>query len=100
VAAPPVEPGDDGLASERSLLEIARSAIGRGQVEGALEALGRHARKFPNGLLVEEREGLTVQALVVARQFDEARARGARFKERYPRSLFSPLVEQALGSIP
>jgi hypothetical protein len=92
--------GDDRLAAERSLLEIARVALVRGQAAGALAALERHARQFPNGALVEEREGLLVQALVDARQYDRARERAARFNQRYPRSLFAPVVDQALGSIP
>jgi hypothetical protein len=93
-------PGDDRLAAERSLLEIARVALVRGQAAGALAALERHARQFPDGALAEEREGLLVQALVDARQYDRARERAARFNQRYPRSLFAPVVEQALGSIP
>jgi hypothetical protein len=92
--------GDDRLAAERSLLEIARVALVRGQAAGALAALERHARQFPSGALAEEREGLLVQALVAARQYDRARERAARFNQRYPRSLFAPVVEQALGSIP
>jgi hypothetical protein len=92
--------GDDRLAAERSLLEIARVALVRGQAAGALAALARHARQFPSGALAEEREGLLVQALVDARQYDRARERAARFNQRYPRSLFAPVVEQALASIP
>jgi TolA-binding protein len=92
--------GDDRLAAERSLLEIARVALVRGQAAGALAALERHAGQFPSGALAEEREGLLVQALVAARQYDRARERAARFNQRYPRSLFAPVVEQALASIP
>ncbi|HVV52408.1 MAG TPA: hypothetical protein VHO06_22265, partial [Polyangia bacterium] len=78
----------------------ARAALVRGQAEGALAALARHEAAFPRGELAEEREGLFVQALVAARRYDEARARAAAFTRRYPRSLFAPVVAEALGSIP
>ena len=99
-AAAPAPEDDGRLAAERNLLEIARAALVRGQAEGALGALARHEATFPRGELTEEREGLFVQALVAARRYDEARARAARFARRYPRSLFAPVVAQALGAIP
>jgi hypothetical protein len=91
---------DDPLAAERSLLEMARAALGRGQADRALAALRRHARQFPNGELTEEREGLLVQSLVGAQKYDQAREKADQFKKRYPRSLFAPVVDQAIGSIP
>jgi TolA-binding protein len=91
---------DDPLAAERSLLEMARAALGRGKAESALAALRRHARQFPSGELMEEREGLLVQALVGAQKYDQAREKADQFKKRYPRSLFAPVVDQAVGSIP
>jgi hypothetical protein len=91
---------DDPLAVERSLLEMARAALSRGQAERALTALRRHVRQFPNGELTEEREGLLVQALVSAQKYDQARVKADQFKKHYPRSLFAPVVDQAIGSIP
>jgi hypothetical protein len=91
---------DRGLAAERKLVEMARTALGRGQTDGALAALRRHARVFPTGQLAEERESLLVQALVVKGDFPQARAQATRFARRYPHSLFSPVVEQAVRSIP
>ena len=98
--SPPTARATIGWRRSGSLLEIARGALVRGQAAGALAALERHARQFPSGALAEEREGLLVQALVAARQYDRARERAARFNQRYPRSLFAPVVEQALASIP
>ena len=103
VATPPARPAvraDDHLAAERALLEIAREALVRGQADGALAALACHEATFPQGELAEERDGLFVQALVAAHRDDEARLRAARFDHRYPRSLFAPVVRQALRSIP
>jgi TolA-binding protein len=91
---------DDALAAERSLVEMARAALTRGEPERAVATLRRHARQFPNGELTEEREGLLVQALVGAQKYDQARDRAEQFKKRYPRSLFAPVVDQAIGSIP
>jgi hypothetical protein len=96
----PLDRPDDPLAAERSLVEMARAALTRGQAERALAALRRHVRQFPNGELTEEREGLLVQALVGAERYDQAREKAEQFKKRYPRSLFAPVVDQAIGSIP
>jgi hypothetical protein len=91
---------DAGLAAERALLDAARVAFASDEPTDALAMLGRHAQRFPRGRLVEEREALTVRALVKARRFDEARARAARFKEGWPRSLATPAVNAAIESIP
>jgi hypothetical protein len=91
-------PGNS-LAAERSLLDIARSAFGRGEGDAALAALARHEKAFPNGQLAEEREALAVRCLVLTSRADEARARGARFRRRYPTSVMLPAVEAALGTL-
>ncbi len=91
-------PGNS-LAAERSLLDIARSAFGRGEGDLALAALARHEKAFPNGQLAEEREALAVRSLVLTARADEARARGARFRRRYPTSVMLPAVLAALGTL-
>ena len=88
------------LAAERALLDGARAAFGRGDGEEALAALSKHEKLYPKGQLAEEREALAVRALVLTQRFEEARARGARFRKRYPASVMLPAVEAALGSIP
>jgi hypothetical protein len=91
---------DRGLAAERKLIEMARTSFVRGQPEAALGLLARHTREFPNGQLSEERDSLYVQVLVATGATDQARVRGKHFLRRYPHSLFAPVVEQALRSIP
>jgi hypothetical protein len=81
---------DRGLAAERKLVEMARSALARGHIEGALAALHRHARAFPRGQLAEERDSLFVQALVAKGDLAKARDRAAHFHRQYPHSLFGP----------
>jgi hypothetical protein len=97
VSAP--APGDS-LAAERALLDVARSAFGRGEGDEALGALARHEKLFPGGQLAEEREALTVRSLVLAGHEREARARAARFRKRYPTSVMLPAVEASLDAAP
>lgn len=91
---------DAGLAAERNLIEIARTALARGRIDGALATLHRHARRFAKGQLAEERDSLYVQALVAKGDFVQARDRATRFRLKHPSSLFQPAVDQALRSIP
>ena len=88
------------LAAESALLDIARTAIAHGEADHAIAAVDRHAASFPSGMLREEREALGVKALVLAGRGDDARARTARFRARYPDSLFLPALESTLRSIP
>jgi len=91
---------DDRLAAERNLIEMARTSLARGRIEGTLAVLRRHSRQFPHGQLSEERDSLLVQALVTKGDYDQARERAAAFRRRYPASLFAPAIDQALQSIP
>jgi hypothetical protein len=91
---------DRGLAAERKLIEMARTALARGRTDLALAAIRRHARSFPTGQLAEERDSLLVQALVAKGEYAQAHERAARFHQQHPQSLFAPVVDQALRSIP
>jgi hypothetical protein len=83
------------LREERALLERARAALADDDAAGALAAVERHARRFPDGQLVEERDSLRVRALAAAGDRDEARRRADEFARRYPESLFLPSVRAA-----
>jgi hypothetical protein len=80
------------LARERSLLELARTALGRGKIDEANRALAEHERDFPTGSLIEEREMLAIRALWLEHRVNEARTRAAKFRERYPNSLLLPAI--------
>jgi outer membrane protein assembly factor BamD (BamD/ComL family) len=82
------------------LLDEARASFGRGEHEAALRTITLHERRYPDSVLTEEREALAIKALVASRNYEKAKAMGARFAERYPRSLLLPAVRDALGSIP
>jgi hypothetical protein len=88
------------LSAERVLLDEARTAVAQGDVQRGLDRLERHRALFPNALLVEERDALQVQALVKAARYDEARAHADAFRRRAPSSLFMPMVDAAIDSIP
>src|SRR5690606_6580416 len=92
VSAPARRTRDGDLAAEGQLLDRARSALARGDVDAALAAIAEHARSFGRGQLAEAREALAVQALVEAGRSDEARARAARFHKAFPASAYAPVV--------
>jgi hypothetical protein len=83
------------LKEERALLGRAQAALGDDDAAGAMAAVERHARRFPDGQLAEERDSLRVRALAAAGDRDEARRRAGEFARRYPRSLFLPSVRAA-----
>ncbi len=99
VASAPAPRGDD-LAAERAALDVARTALGRGDGANALAACDEHARRYPRGALSEEREAIAVQALVLEHRGADARARAERFRKTHPRSILLPAVLAAAGIDP
>ncbi|GAC1360477.1 MAG: hypothetical protein NVSMB47_13040 [Polyangiales bacterium] len=94
IAAPTVVK-DTGLAAERALLEVARTALSRGDPLAALGSLVEHEKRFPRGQLSEEREALYVQALAQSGRRSEAKLRAERFRSRWPASMLLPVVDSA-----
>ncbi|MGQ0506919.1 MAG: tetratricopeptide repeat protein [Myxococcaceae bacterium] len=99
VISSPAVDRDSALASERAVLEIARTSLSRQKPEDALEALARYSRKFPKGQLSEEANALHVQALVGAGHFDDAKDAAKAFKDKYRSSLLAPAVDAAIREI-
>jgi TolA-binding protein len=101
-AAPAKSAGPEAsdLGPEQALLDVARRALGEGRSAEALVPLDRHARRYPKGILAEEREALAINVLVTLRRYDEARVRSARFLRQYPDSLLRTSVEAAVAAIP
>lgn len=100
VASAPARSGGSDLAAERALLDVARTALGRGAGANALTSCDEHAKKFPGGALAEEREAIAVQALVLEHRPEDARARAERFRKTHPRSILLPAVLAAAGVDP
>jgi hypothetical protein len=78
----------DDVDAELALLTQAQQALKRGDANGALQALGHHAREHPHGTLTVEREGLRAVASCEAKRAD-GRALAERFVAANPQS---PLV--------
>jgi hypothetical protein len=88
------------LELELSELEMARRAVARGDGATGLRELRQHTQRYPGSVLAQERDALTVKALVLSGRYDEARTLGAGFRARHPNSMLLDSVERALASIP
>jgi hypothetical protein len=67
-------PQQDRLAQEVPLLVRATSALSAGRPGDALKALNEHQRRFPHGILSEERRAAKAQALCSLGRLNEGRA--------------------------
>ena len=88
---------DPAVAAERALIEMGRTALGRGQARAAYEAMVEHEQRFPRGRLGEERDAIRIQALVEVGQLAAARLLAEGFARDYPRSLLRPAIDRALS---
>ncbi len=82
---------------EARLVREADQALRRGDAGGALRTLEELRRRFPGGVLGQEREVLTIEALSRSGQGAQASARAEVFLARNPASPFAgrvrPLVQ-------
>jgi hypothetical protein len=83
--------------TEGALLHAAHAAIADNPSR-ALALTAEHVRRFPSGMLVQEREVIAVEALARLGRAGEARARAAAFFATYPSSAYRHRVDDALGS--
>jgi hypothetical protein len=74
------------LRQEITLIKEARQALRDGHAARALRVLEECRRLHPEGVLVQERERLTVEALIGAGRAAEGSARAGEFLRRYPDS--------------
>ena len=88
------------LEIELRELEAARRDIAAGSPGLALQALHSHAQRYPRSMLVQEREALTIKALVAAGRSPEARVAADRFAASYPSSMLLDSVKNSVRSIP
>lgn len=81
----PSPPTTDRLRAEVALMDRARAALEQGDAEALWRLTTEHARRFPDGALVEEREAW--QAIAACRLgHARAAAHADRFLRTYPRS--------------
>ena len=84
-------------------MDRARSAIDDALPDEALALTRQHARLFARGTLAQERDAMTIRALVDLGRESEARSLAARFHAGYPGSVLWPRIEsliQGAGSNP
>jgi hypothetical protein len=82
--APSTRSKQDRLAQEVALLSSATKRLNAGRPAEALKVLDDHQRKFPGGLLTEERRAARAQALCSLGRVGEAKPELARLTPRSP----------------
>lgn len=85
---PPSPPAPTAPTSdeELSLLDSAMASSRSGNASQALAAVDAHRAKFPQSPLAQEREVIAIDSLVLLGRPDDARARLAAFRSRWPTS--------------
>lgn len=83
------------LLAESQRVAAARSLLRRGAAADALSALVAIERELPNGMLSQEREALTIEALSALGHRELVKQRAARFLSRYPASPHAESVRRA-----
>lgn len=104
---PPVAPAAHPAASraasegeltvETRLLARATEALRGGDPRAALALLDEHRRRFPRGILTEERDASRVFALCAMGSEQEALRSARQFAREHPRSGLGPKVARACG---
>jgi hypothetical protein len=94
-ARAPSAPSPSPLDAELALLRTAHDALKAHDPAAALRALDEHARRFPDGAMVEEREASRVFALCDLARTDEATDAASRFLREHPSSPLAARVAHA-----
>jgi hypothetical protein len=84
---------------EAELLERAQAALAS-RPKDALALTREHQRRFPRGLLVQEREVIAIEALNRLGQKRAASAKAAEFEERYRGSVHQPRLDDDMERAP
>lgn len=85
------------LREESQLLLEARAALRAGSPTSALDFLHRSRMRFPRGILLQEREALTIEALAASGQNQLAAQRAQQFLSQFPRSPHAAEVRKYLA---
>jgi hypothetical protein len=83
---------------EDDLLARAKQALSSSPAT-TLALAEEHARRFPRGALIQEREVIAIQALLALGRRSEAQARGNAFLRAYPTSIYRTKIDQLLGRV-
>jgi hypothetical protein len=90
-------PGDS-LAQEVAILSRASAKLHGGQPAAALGVLAEHQRRFPRGVLAQERIAARVQALCALGRVGEAKSELRRLSKVSPNSPHEARARKACGS--
>jgi hypothetical protein len=88
----------ESYAAEVDLLQRAQAAFVKGDLADTLAIVARHAHRFPNGRLSEEREAFRIRSLVASGQTNEARRALATFARRFPRSVLLTRLQETANA--
>jgi hypothetical protein len=80
------------LEAEVAMLRDANAALNAGDAARALALLDEHARRFPNGFLIEDADVLQISATCATGQTGAARELAAVFLSRHPGSSYASAV--------
>jgi len=92
----PGTPRADATLLESRRLNQARTALQAGDARRALAQLDAIAADFPQGVLVQERDALRIEALLELGERQRARELARRFLELHPHSPHAAAVDRAL----
>lgn len=94
-ATPPARPAPPRVVvPEATILKQAHDELLRGSPERALALAADHARAYPNGALAQERDVITIEALVRLGRKDEARRKARAFHAAYPGSSHGERIDR------
>ncbi|MBX7082024.1 MAG: hypothetical protein K1X88_22650, partial [Nannocystaceae bacterium] len=85
------------LDGEAAMLREANRALTAGDADAALAQLRRHAQRYPDGVLAQDREALRVLATCAKGRADEAARLRDGFLKRWPTSVHAARVRAACG---
>lgn len=91
-----IAPAESASESESDLLGRAQAAL-RSDPARALSIAGEHKKRFPAGVLTQEREVLSIDALERLGRHSEAIARADRFLKSFPGSAHRSKVNAIVG---
>jgi hypothetical protein len=75
---------DDSIIGELKLIQQATAALNRRAPQEATVALDEHRRRFPSGVMAQERDGLRIVALCQRNETEKARKAHEKFQKRSP----------------
>ena len=83
---------------EIALVKRAYAALRNGDPAGALGLAAEHAKKFPSGMLTQEREVIAIDALVRLGRRAEAVQRANAFRKAFPKSAHLRRIDVLVGT--